>query len=149
MSALRFDRDNTIEDRPMAELLVCLEHMLDGARSRVDSQRQSSGAGGPPSLAQLVLIIADGRFHEKESLQRRVRELVAKPGVLVAFIVLDNPTNSLMDMKSVSFLGGKPTFTRYLDSFPFPFYIVLRDITALPQTLANLLRQWFQMYSSA
>jgi len=32
-------------------------------------------------------------------------------------------------------------FTKYLDSFPFPYYIVLKNIDALPRTLADLLRQ--------
>jgi hypothetical protein len=32
-------------------------------------------------------------------------------------------------------------FSKYMDSFPFPYYIVLRNIEALPRTLANLLRQ--------
>ena len=144
MSALRFDRDNTIADKPMGELLGSLEHILDTAAQRVSSQ---SHGGTAPSLRQLVLLLADGRFHEKEALIRHARELCGKPGVLVAFVALDTASNSLLDMKSVSFTGGKPVFTRYMDSFPFPFYVVLRDITALPQTLANLLRQWFQMCS--
>ena len=39
-----------------------------------------------------------------------------------------------------------PTHTyRYLDGFPFPFYILLRDIASLPRTLADLLRQWFEL----
>lgn len=29
----------------------------------------------------------------------------------------------------------------YMDSFPFPYYIVLRDIEALPRTLGDVLRQ--------
>lgn len=29
--------------------------------------------------------------------------------------------------QTVSFVGGKPVFAKYMDSFPFPFYIVLRD----------------------
>jgi len=36
----------------------------------------------------------------------------------------------------------------YLDSFPFPYYIVLRNIEALPRTLADLLRQVFNLYLS-
>ena len=99
-------------------------------------------------LHQLVLIIADGRFHEKESLRAAVREAAAKRGVCLAFIVLDNPASSLADMQTVSFVGGKPVFSRYLDGFPFPFYILLRDIAALPRTLADLLRQWFELSTS-
>ncbi len=98
----------------------------------------------------------------------------------------------------MSFVGGKPVFAKYMDSFPFPYYIVLRDTggwaqpgaegragwversrrpaccsrhsstcawcqlchrchahidplpqphaaAALPRTLADLLRQWFEL----
>ncbi len=38
--------------------------------------------------------------------------------------------------------------SQYLDSFPFPYYVVLRDIGALPATLADLLRQWFQLQAA-
>ena len=67
---------------------------------------------------------------------------------MLAFIVLDNPANSLLDMKTVRFVNGQPAFTSYLEAFPFPYYIVLRNIAALPQTLADLLRQWIQLSSS-
>jgi hypothetical protein len=45
----------------------------------------------------------------------------------------------------VSFNGGAPVFSKYIDTFPFPFYIVLQDIASLPRTLADLLRQWFEL----
>jgi hypothetical protein len=38
-------------------------------------------------------------------------------------------------------------FTKYLDSFPFPYYIVLKNIEALPRTLADLLRQVSLFYN--
>ena len=59
-------QDNTIADSPMVELLTSMQHMLEQARVR------SVGVGGSHDLHQLVIIIADGRFHEKESLQRVV-----------------------------------------------------------------------------
>jgi len=74
-----------------------------------------------------------------------LQEASGRKGVLLAFIALDNPSNSLLDMQTVSFVGGKPVFNKYLDTFPFPYYIVLRDIAALPRTLADLLRQWIQL----
>ncbi|KAK9820997.1 hypothetical protein WJX81_006213, partial [Elliptochloris bilobata] len=140
LSQMRFAQDNTIADRPMVELLAALRVMLDEARARAGS----SGPGGG-ALQQLVLILADGRFHEKEALRRAVQEASEQRGVLLAFIILDNPAASLLDTQAVSFAGGAPTFAPYLDSFPFPFYIVLRDIAALPATLAALLRQWFEL----
>ena len=60
-------QDNTLADRPMVELLTMLMHMLDVARHSASAR----GSGGQ-ALSQLVLILADGRFHEKESLRRVV-----------------------------------------------------------------------------
>ena len=137
---LRFNQDNTITDRPMVDVMVSLDHMLESASARAGSSSIFGSA-----LHQLVLIIADGRFHEKDSLRRAVREAAGRPGVLYAFIVLDNAANSILDMQTVRFVGGQPVFDRYLDSFPFPYYIVLRDTAALPRTLADLLRQWFEL----
>jgi midasin len=140
MSKLRFDQDNTIGDRPMVDVITSVDHLLDGAAARA-----AANPAGASALNQLVLIIADGRFHEKEALKRAARDAAARPGVLYAFIVLDNASNSILDMQSVAFLNGKPVFTKYMDSFPFPFYIVLSDTAALPRTLADLLRQWFEL----
>lgn len=50
----------------MVELLTSMQHMLDQARVR------SGGIGNASALHQLVIIVADGRFHEKETLQRVV-----------------------------------------------------------------------------
>jgi midasin len=137
MSHMRFDQDNTITDRPVVDVVASLSHILDEAAGRMPAYGSS--------LHQLVLIIADGRFHEKESLRRMVRDAACKPGVLYAFIVLDNPENSILDMQTVNFIDGKPVFAKYMDSFPFPFYIVVQNIAALPRTLSDLLQQWFQL----
>eukprot|EP00239_Pterosperma_sp_CCMP1384_P011452 CAMPEP_0197861194 /NCGR_PEP_ID=MMETSP1438-20131217/37083_1 /TAXON_ID=1461541 /ORGANISM="Pterosperma sp., Strain CCMP1384" /LENGTH=240 /DNA_ID=CAMNT_0043478289 /DNA_START=15 /DNA_END=737 /DNA_ORIENTATION=- len=138
VSQFKFDQDNTIKDTPVAEMLHSIEALMDDARQRADSSSQCQ-------LQQLVLIIADGHFHEKESLRRRVRAMQDTPGLLLAFIALDTAKDSLLELQSVSFAGGKPSFTKYMDSFPFAFYTVIQNIEALPRTLADLLRQWFEM----
>ena len=38
----------------------------------------------------------------------------------------------------------KVTMRRYLDTFPFPYYLVVGDVKALPGVLATALRQWFR-----
>eukprot|EP00850_Spirogloea_muscicola_P002909 SM000011S19087 [mRNA] locus=s11:783175:828718:+ [translate_table: standard] len=138
VSQFSFRQENTIVDEPGVDLLQFLGGLLETAALR------ASAASSRGTLQQLVLIIADGRFHEKESLRRRVREAMSRRQLL-AFIVLDNPKDSILDMQSVSFAGGGPTFTKYLDTFPFPYYILLNDIEALPRTLADLLRQYFEL----
>jgi hypothetical protein len=34
--------------------------------------------------------------------------------------------------------------SRYLDTFPFETYVVLRDVSALPEVLSGVLRQWME-----
>lgn len=61
ISSLSFKQDNTIVDEPMVDLLKHLNSLLDTA---VMKARTPSGQN---PLHQLILIIADGRFHEKVS----------------------------------------------------------------------------------
>ena len=75
---------------------------------------------------------------------------------MLAFVILDSPSNStsasagsgsVLDMQTVTLADGKVHYTKYLDNFPFPFYVVLQDISKLPSTLAGLMRQWFELKS--
>lgn len=138
ISSLTFKQENTIEDEPVVDLLIYLDNMLDAA---VAKARLPSGQN---PLQQLVLIIGDGRFHEKEKLKRCVRDVLSKKR-MVAFLLLDNLEESIVDLKELTMESGVVKFSKYLDSFPFPYYIVLRNIEALPRTLADLLRQWFEL----
>ena len=141
VSSFSFAGDNTVTDAPAGALLDALDAQLAAAREQ--------HRGGGEQLQQLVLVIADGHFHEKESLRLRVRRLAQQKGLLLAFIALDNPAQSLLDMQSVTFAGGRPSFSKYLDSFPFPFYALVQDVGALPRTLADLLRQWFLLCNAS
>ncbi|TQE13576.1 hypothetical protein C1H46_000907 [Malus baccata] len=138
ISSLSFKQENTIADQPVVDVLKYLNTKLDEAVARA---RLPSGWN---PLQQLILIIGDGRFHERENLRRCVRDALAKKR-MVAYLVLDNsPDGSIMDHKEYSFEGGCK-LVNYMDFFPFPFYIVLRNIEALPRTLADLLRQWVEL----
>lgn len=46
------------------------------------------------------------------------------------------------------FSGSRVEITSYMDSFPFPFYLILRDINNLPAVLSDALRQWFELVTS-
>lgn len=41
--------------------------------------------------------------------------------------------------------SGKLSLFSYMENFPFPFYIVLKDRNALPNVLSEALRQWFEV----
>ena len=137
VGAFTFAAENTVADAPAVELLDALDASLEAARER--------HRGGGAQLQQLVLVLADGHFHEKSTLRLRLRRLAERRGLLVAFIALDNPGASLLDMQSVSFASGKPVFSKYMDSFPFPYYALVQNIGSLPSMLADLLRQWFEV----
>ena len=59
ISQFTFKQDNTIADEPMVDLLQYLTCMLDVV------SKSATRPSGHHQLRQLVLIIADGRFHEK------------------------------------------------------------------------------------
>jgi midasin len=72
---------------------------------------------------------------------------------LPVFILLDHcaavadgsaPQPSILSEKSVSFVHGKPVAAMSIDSFPFPYYLIVTDLAQLPQRLADALRQWFE-----
>ncbi|KAF7843546.1 midasin [Senna tora] len=139
ISHLTFKQENTIINEPVVDLLKFLTNKLDSA---VVKARLPSGHN---PLQQLVLIISDGQFHEKDHLKRCIRDL-SGGNRMVAFLLLDNSQDSIMDRSEASFdQNGKMKLSKYMDSFPFPYYIVLRNIEALPRTLADLLRQWMEL----
>ena len=71
--------------------------------------------------------------------------------IFMVFVILDNPANkdSVLDIRVPIFSPGKPPEIKsYIEQFPFPFYIILREINALPQILSDALRQWFELVAS-
>ncbi|RWS13574.1 hypothetical protein B4U79_11757 [Dinothrombium tinctorium] len=105
-------------------------------------------------LSQLLLIISDGRglFNEGEENVRRAVRQMKSFGIFVVFIILDNPLNkdSILDIKVPVFdESGRVKIETYMEKFPFPFYLILRDINSMPQVLGEALRQWFELVTSS
>jgi len=55
---------------------------------------------------------------------------------------------SILDTETISFVGGKWQRRAYLDSYPFPFYVVVQDFAKLPDVLSDTLQQWVEMVES-
>ncbi|XP_017886215.1 midasin [Ceratina calcarata] len=106
--------------------------------------------GNTSDNAKLVTILSDGRGIFSEGVEN-VSTAVRKAKLLnifLVFIIVDNPLNkdSILDIRMPIFEGGKLLGIRsYMDSFPFPFYIILRDLDTLPAVLSDALRQWFEI----
>ncbi|KAM3408334.1 hypothetical protein ACQJBY_001473 [Aegilops geniculata] len=142
ISSLSFEQDNKIEDQPVADLLMHLNTMLDAAVAR------SRTPSGQNPLQQLILVISDGKFHEKENLRRCIRNVLNRRR-MIAYVLLDSHEESIMNSLEACYEGDKLILGKYMDSFPFPYYVMLKNIEALPRTLADLLRQWFELTQGA
>ncbi|BGP25033.1 midasin [Rhodotorula toruloides] len=143
-----------------------LAHLAQ-AKESARSGKSSLSAG---DLWQLNIIISDGicQDHERlrsllrkateqkvqfvfvvlDSLHRQVAEGTAASSTSSAPAVANTNQNSILHMKSVRYEVGahgrlELKMERYLDTFPFEYWTVVRDIDGLPDTLSQLLRQFF------
>ena len=112
-----------------------------------DARLKSRNAGD--DLWQLELIISDGVCEDHEGIRRLVRQ-AQEERIMIVFVIVDALRGeSIMDMSQAVFendgAGGeqKLRIKRYLDGFPFGYYLVVGDVKELPGVLATALRQWF------
>ena len=129
----------------ITQLSRAVVHFLDTSKAALSTN--STGV----QYQQIVFIISDGRFADKSGLKQWIHEAETRH-MLIVFVIIDDvsvtkngSSNSILQLKTVSYPGGKLKVTSYMDDFPFPFYVVLRDIATLPETLASALRQWFEL----
>ncbi|RKF56890.1 Huge dynein-related AAA-type ATPase [Erysiphe neolycopersici] len=101
-------------------------------------------------LWQLEFIISDGICESRDhnDIKRLLREAM-EDQIMIVFVIVDDVKHkkggqSVMDLSQAAFVDGKVITSRYLDTFPFQYYIIVSDVRDLPNVLATLLRQWFQ-----
>ena len=96
---------------------------------------------------QLALIVSDGRRSPSWGDPSHWVRLAAQEHILLCFVVLDAAASkdSILELQTVSYPQGRLTISRWMDAFPFPYYLVLRELCALPQVLSDALRQWFEL----
>ncbi|PGH09043.1 hypothetical protein AJ79_05772 [Helicocarpus griseus UAMH5409] len=111
------------------------------------SKRSRSGSG---DLWQLELIISDGICEDHETIRRLVRQ-AQEERIMIVFIIVDAVKgSSILDLTQASFEPDgsgtgemKLKMKRYLEGFPFAYYLVVRDVQELPAILSLALKQWF------
>ncbi|KAF7879818.1 uncharacterized protein EAF02_007988 [Botrytis sinoallii] len=119
---------------------------------RTARQKASSS---PADLWQISLIISDGvcSSSEHDNIRRLLRE-AEEERILMVFVIVDDVRTkkkgeSVLDLKEAKFVNNEMTgrsevkIERYLDTFPFRYYVVVGDVGELPGVLAGVLRQWF------
>ncbi|KAL8757568.1 MAG: hypothetical protein Q9184_004174 [Pyrenodesmia sp. 2 TL-2023] len=115
--------------------------------------RQGSRAANADEVWQLMFIISDGICEDHEVIRRQVRQ-AQEERIMIVFVIVDKmrgesdePGTSIMDMNQAVFVndGGekKLIIKRYMDGFPFGYYLVVGDVRELPAVLGQALRGWF------
>ena len=81
---------------------------------------------------------------------------VASVVVIVLFLMVfpiaaeeatqEKASNSILATKQLIFdaKGNVKGYTSYMDDYPFPYFVIVRNLRSLPQALADALRQWFE-----
>ncbi|XP_067947566.1 midasin-like [Watersipora subatra] len=146
------DGGNVLRSFTFCQKKTRVAHMLNSMCAKFINLRRS-GQTARHEMAQLLMIVSDGRglfLEGVEKVKQAVRQAL-NSGIFLVFVIIDNPNSkdSILDIKMPVFSGtGPPQIKSYMDSFPFPFYVILRDINSLPNTLGDALRQWFELVTS-
>lgn len=106
-------------------------------------------------LWQLQIIISDGVCEDHDTIQRLVRK-AREEKIMLVFVIVDgiNSSESILDMSQVNYETDPSTgamslkVNKYLDTFPFEFFVVVRNINELPEMLSLVLRQYFTEVAS-
>ncbi|THH00184.1 hypothetical protein EW026_g2317 [Hermanssonia centrifuga] len=155
MDAFHFDQKAT----QVLSLLETSLNILEQAR-----ERRAMTSATAADLWQMEIIISDGICQDHERLRTILRK-AEEQRVMVVFIILDSlhtgsmapppgqpaTSNSILSMNQVAYtdVNGKMDLTvrRYLDTFPFEYYVIVRDVEALPDVLSGTLKQFFERIS--
>ncbi|KAK5990072.1 Midasin [Cladobotryum mycophilum] len=137
------------QDRTDVALLI--RQTIDTFRA---ARQQSSGGS---DLWQLALILSDGLTPSTthEPIRRLLRE-ATEERIMIVFIIMDDTGkkkgNSVLELKEAKFIKdgaeSRVVIERYLDTFPFQYYLIVHNLEELPSALAGLLRTWFAEVSS-
>lgn len=140
---------SVLQQFTFAQQKTQVKELIESSLSLFEAAKSSSNQ----ELWQLQLIISDGICEDHDTLMRLVRRAMDEQ-VMLIFIVVDNKPekDSILKMTNVKYatVNGKLTLQMrpYLETFPFQYFMVLRDINALPEALSDALRQYFSFVSA-
>ncbi|KAJ3057055.1 AAA ATPase midasin [Rhizophlyctis rosea] len=109
------------------------------------------GVASGEELWQLQLVISDGICEDHSRIQSLVRKAM-ELRIMVVFLILD-PRDSISGLTNVTYpvdaATGLPTVRmgRYMDTFPFDYFVLVKDVGSLPEVLSDTLRQYFSFVS--
>lgn len=143
---------NVIQQFTFAQQKTYVKNLIETSLGLFEGAKHSSGPGNA-ELWQLQLIISDGICEDHNTLRALVRNALDRQ-IMMIFIVVDNKPekDSILNMTNVKYTikDGKYgiQMNPYLETFPFQYFMVLRDINSLPEALSDALRQYFSFVSA-
>ena len=160
MTAFTFNQKAT-------DVLALVEASLGILEAARESRSTNSSSAG--DLWQLEIIISDGLCQNHEKLRAALRR-AQEQRVMMVFVIVDSlhsnaasstaglessgmsaSQNSILSMQQAAYknVDGRMELQmqRYLDTFPFDYYVVLRDVEALPEVLSGTVKQFFERIS--
>lgn len=143
MQRFTFEQDRT-------DIGLLIRRTIDHFRA---ARNNGSGRSGGEDLWQLALILSDGLTPSSahERIRRLLREALEER-IMVVFIIMDDSSakkgDSVLELKEARFMkevdgSSRVVIERYLDTFPFQYYLIVHNLEDLPGALAGLLRTWF------
>ncbi|TFK52493.1 P-loop containing nucleoside triphosphate hydrolase protein [Heliocybe sulcata] len=154
---------NVVEAFTFAQKATDVLKLVETSLKVLEEARERKMSASGSELWQLEIIISDGICQDHEKLRRVLRKAEERK-VMIVFVVLDSlhtqtsagagdaNSSSILSMNQVSYKTTEDgrmelQMERYLDSFPFEYYVVLRDVEALPEVLSGTLKQFFERVS--
>lgn len=154
LQRLRFQQTRT-------DMFALLEQSMRVLR-RAREQHASASAA---DLWQLEIIISDGVCQDHAKLKALLRR-AAEERIMIVFVIVDAcdesapadthqaQRSSILAMNQVNYhmdAAGKLQLEmkHYIDTFPFDYYVIVRDVQSLPQVLATTLCQWAERIRDA
>ena len=141
LQQLGFQQTRTNVRKLVAESITLFRE----AKAKAPSSSSSS-----TELWQLLLIMSDGLCEDHDEIRRLVRQ-AQEERIMIVFVIVDGVKGeSIVNMSQAVFEddesgsgGQKLKIKRYLEGFPFMYYLVVGNVQELPGVLATALRQWF------
>lgn len=116
--------------------------MLEDSVALMNGSRVNSSHGNPDT-AQLLLILSDGQTQTRSEAVKAAVRVARASRIFIVFLVLDAKDNKYSFYDVLVYEKG--IMRPLVQSFPFPFFLVVRDLDTLPDALATALRQWFEL----
>ncbi|XP_037949486.1 midasin [Teleopsis dalmanni] len=147
----QFDGPKLVNSLCFAQNETKIADLLDFIRT---INTEESNVGSDNGLFEnLLLILSDGHniFREGKIKVKNAVKLARLQRIFLVYIIIDNPENkhSILDVQAMEMLPDKSVNIKsYMDDFPFPYYVIVRDLNQLPTVLSEAMRQWFELVNS-